>query len=131
MPEQPRAELQLALHQIIFVAAKGRAGVVIAVVLGEGDILARAEFFERGLQQGVAGEVISHRIADGAALGRRVFRVAHVDVESAAVQQKAAVTRRLFVVAIVQVDHAGSRLFEKGDSSPAPAKHPGRAADLR
>ena len=41
--EHRRSELRLALHQVILVAAEGRAGVMIDVVLDERDALRRAE----------------------------------------------------------------------------------------
>ena len=40
--EHRRGELRLALHQIIFVAAESRAGVMIDVVLDERDAIGRA-----------------------------------------------------------------------------------------
>src|SRR2546423_1254513 len=46
--EDRRRELGLALHQIVLVAAKSGAGVVIDVVLDERDAVGSAEIFESG-----------------------------------------------------------------------------------
>ncbi len=64
--EHGRRELRLAFHQIILVAAKGRAGVVIDVVLDERNAVRRAERLEGRLQQLVARDVVGHHIAQSA-----------------------------------------------------------------
>src|SRR5205085_11561582 len=52
--ENGRRELRLAFHQIILVATKGGAGVVVDVVFDEGNAIRRAQIFERRLEQLIA-----------------------------------------------------------------------------
>ena len=111
--EHRRRELRLAFHQIIFVATKRRAGVMIDVVLNKRDAIVRFQRGERFAQQRVAGHFVSDEIVQMQTFGRRVFDVAHVEIKPAAVEKKTAVAGRFFVIAIVKIDRAGARLVEK------------------
>ena len=62
-------KLHIAPHEVILMAAKRRAGVVIDVVLDEGDGVIDLHLHERLLQDNVAGTFVSHRVAHGPALG--------------------------------------------------------------
>ncbi len=115
-------------HQIILVAAERRAGVMIDVVLDEGDALAGAERFQRSLQQLIARKVVGHDVAQTEAFGRGIFDVAHVEVNAAAIEQEAAVARRFLVVAIMQIQRAGPGFPEQVIFDP---RRPAFAAALR
>ncbi len=94
-------------------AAEGRAGVVIDVVLDERNAVRRPERFEGRLQELVAGNVVSDHVTQVQALRRSVFDVPHVEIEAAAVQEEAAIAGRFLVIAIMQIDGACLRLAEK------------------
>ena len=51
------SELRFPVHQIIFVAAECRTGVVIDVVLEKGDLIFDAHFCERPIEEKVAGNI--------------------------------------------------------------------------
>ncbi len=59
-----RRELRLSFHQVILVATKSGAGVMIHVVLDKGDAAGRAQGGERRLEQLVTGQVVSNEIAE-------------------------------------------------------------------
>src|SRR5438477_3349629 len=52
-----RSELRFAFHQIILVAAKGRARAVVDVVFDKRNAIGGLEHFESGLEQVIAREV--------------------------------------------------------------------------
>ena len=94
-------------------ATESGAGVMIDIVLDEGDALLRAECFQRGLQQLVAGDVVGHDIPQTQAFRRGVFDMPHVEIEATAVEQEPAISRRLFVIAVMKVDRARPGIAEE------------------
>ena len=110
--QRGRVELHLAAHEVVLMAAESRAGVVIDVVLEKGHLPGPLQCRQRALQKRIPRQVVGHGVPQRAAFRRGIFKVAHVDVEPPAVQQKTAVARRLLVVAVVEVDRAELRLAE-------------------
>ena len=86
---------------------------MIDVVLDERNAIGRAQILERPLQELIAGDVVGDDVAQMQAFGRRVFDVAHVEIEPAAVEEETAVARRLFVIAVMKIDRAGLRFAEQ------------------
>src|ERR1700736_2219136 len=78
-------ELRLTLHQIIFVATKRRAGVMIDIVLDERNAIARFKSGQRFAKQFVASHFVSDGVVQMQTLGRRVFDGAHIEIKPAAV----------------------------------------------
>ena len=91
---------------------EGRAGVMIDVILDEGNVIACLHFAQRVQQQSVTRKIVNNGVAQTHAFRRRVLDVAHVEIKAATVQQKPTVTRRFLVIAIVQVQSARARLSE-------------------
>src|ERR1035438_9642451 len=94
-PQHRRSELRFALHQIILVAAKGGAGVMIDVILDERYLVGDAKSLQRRLQQIFPRQLVGHEIAQMQAFGRRVFDVPHIEIKTAAVEKESAIARRL------------------------------------
>ena len=76
----------------------------------------------------VARQIVGDHVAELPAFRRRVFEVAHIEVNPAAVQEKTPIPGRLFVVAVVQVERAGAHLAEEVIFHP---HRPGIAIRLR
>src|SRR5438045_9744209 len=89
---------------------EGRAGVMIDVILDEGNVIACLHLAQRVQQQSVTRKIVNNGVAQTHAFRRRVLDVAHVEITAATVEQKASVTRRLLVIAIVQGQRARARL---------------------
>jgi len=94
------------------VATESRTGVVVDVVLNEGNVGQEMEFLERLLEKDFADLVIGDDIGEREALRRAILDVAHVEIEAAAVEEETAIARGLVVVAVVKIDQPELFLFE-------------------
>src|ERR1700737_1767812 len=83
--EHRRRELGLAAHEIVFMAAKRRAGVVIDIFFDERNTPRSTKAGQRRLQELISGEVVTDKIAEMQTLGRRVLNVAHIEIKTAAI----------------------------------------------
>jgi len=93
-------------------ATEGRAGVMIDVILDEGNVIACLHFAQRVQQQSVTCKIVNDGVPQTHAFRRRVLDVAHVEIKAATVQQKPTVARWFFVIAIMQVQSARSPASE-------------------
>src|SRR5215218_10260638 len=112
-PEDGRTELRLPFHEIILMATEGRAGVMVDIVLDEGNPLRHPERVQTRLEKLIAGEVVGDEVAEMNALRRGILEVSHIEVNAATVEQETAVAGRFFVIAIMQVDRARARLAKE------------------
>src|SRR6185436_12260798 len=95
---------RLAVEGIVLVTAKGGAGVVVYVVADETDFVVELEGAHRLLKEEIAGPVVADDIESGGAFWGAVFHVAHVDINTATVEEKTAVAGRFIPIAVVQVN---------------------------
>ena len=108
-----------AAHQIILMAAKSRAGIVVDVVADETDLPFQMHGLDGLHKEGVAGRIIAQHVEQAHALRGAVFEMAHVDVTAAAVEKKTAVASRFVPIALMHVDQAETMFPEN------PVAHPG------
>src|ERR1700722_15348694 len=101
-----------AAHQVILMAAKGRAGIMINVVADEMDVAVHVHG-AHGLQENrVASLVVAQDIQQAQAFGRAILEVAHVDVATSAVEKKPSVAGRFVPVALMNVNETQALLAE-------------------
>ena len=86
---------------------------MIDVILDEGHTVLRAESHQRRLQEVVAGQFIGDQIMQMQTFRRRVLDMAHVEVETSAVEEKSSVARWFLVIAVMQIDRTGIRLSKQ------------------
>jgi hypothetical protein len=98
--------------EVIFMAAEGRAHVMIDVVADEINFALQAHGFDRLQQHGVASRVVTQDIEQAHAFRGAIFQVAHVDVAAAAVEKKSAIAGRFVPIALMHVDQAKAGFLE-------------------
>ena len=106
-------KLRLAAHQVILVAPKRRARVMVHVVLQKRHFLCDAKRIQRSLNHRIARQIERHHIAHRATLRRRIFEVPHIEVKPSSIQQKATIPRWLFIIAVMPIQCADTRFFEQ------------------
>ena len=79
---------------------------VVGVVLDEEYLRPAVELIERLNHNPLAGRLVGHHFVKGAALGRRVFEMAGVDVQSAAVEEESAVAGSLAPLSRSRIDYS-------------------------
>jgi hypothetical protein len=86
---------------------------MIDIVLNKGNALVGVESDQRRAQQLVPGHFEGHKIVQVKTLGRGVLDVAHVEIETTAIEEESAIARRLFVIAVVKVNGPGTRFLKQ------------------
>ena len=85
-----------------------RIRLVIHIVLDQKAPVRQAEIFQGLLQDAISRPIGGHKIHQGRALGRGIFKVPHVEIDSAGIGEKSAVAGRFIMPAMMTVQDPSS-----------------------